>query len=31
MELPPEDKRHTHSQSISVDKKIADIYNIKGK
>lgn len=31
MQLPPEDKRHTHSQSISVDKKIAELYNIKEK
>lgn len=31
MQLPPEDKRHTHSQSISVDKKVAELYNINGE
>lgn len=31
MQLPPVDKRHTHSQSISVDKKIAELYNINGE
>lgn len=29
MQLPPEDKRHTHSQSISIDRKVAEMYNIK--